>query len=65
MTKSEAKAIQQRAGRAYRILSGAENSSDQVPVKLSNEIVQNPAIAAARDAVFAILEMALVELGGK
>lgn len=60
MTKSEAKAIQQRANRAYHILAG---TSRDLAIPL--ELLLDPAIVAARDAVYAILAMADVELGGK
>lgn len=73
MTKSEAKAIERRAKRAYHILNGTGDKftvgpdEPQVPIGWISQ--QTPevqkALATVRDELWAILEMASAELGGK
>lgn len=67
MTKSEAKAIQQRMGRAARILNGTHEPGAIQWAGMSSEQIQNvnDAIKAAREEVEAVLEMAGAELGLK
>lgn len=65
MTKSEAKAIQQRMGRAARILNGTCEPDAVQWAALSHaqrEMVNN-AVKAAREECEAVLEMASAELG--
>lgn len=70
MTKSEAKAIEQRAGRALRILYGTTEPDrfDWSVIRRGGEAAAQAvdnAIKAAREEVSAILEMATAELGPK
>jgi hypothetical protein len=60
MTKSEAKAIEQRAGRALRNLEGNGMPWPKMPGELQQEVLQ--ALAEVRNEVTCILEMALAEL---
>lgn len=71
MTKSEAKAIEQRMGKAVRILNGTcepkaldwtalRKAGGEALVQLVNE-----SILEARNEVEAVLEMACAELGPK
>lgn len=69
MTKSEAKAIQQRMGRAARILNGT-CEADAIQWSMLHSIpgavdMVNKAITAAREECEAVLEMASAELGLK
>lgn len=70
MTKSEAKAIEQRMLRAYRILNGTAEPDkiDWIAVRRGGEEAVQlvcSAIKAATDEVYAVLEMATAELGPK
>jgi hypothetical protein len=70
MTKSEAKSIEQRAGKALRILygTGEPGAIDWGAVRRGGEdaaTIVSSAIKAATDEVSMILEMACAELGRK
>lgn len=68
MTKSEAKAIEQRSGRALRVLSGIEDRDANLPawwIGLTSEQIANvnAVIKVARDEVQSIHEIVLAESG--
>lgn len=65
MTKSEAKAIEQRMGRAARILGGTNDPNAINWAGLTSEQIANVngAIKAAREECEAVLDMACAELG--
>jgi hypothetical protein len=60
MTKSEAKTIEQRAGRALRNIEGTGMPWSKMPAELQQEVLQS--LQEARSEVTCILEMALAEL---
>jgi hypothetical protein len=60
MTKSEARAIEQRAGRALRSIEGTGMPWTKMPQELQQEVLQ--ALQDARSEVTCILEMAQAEL---